>query len=48
MSNICQHLYIIGVEVWFSRKWEGVWLWRISGSYSQRMMWMTLRRVLVF
>jgi len=29
MSNICQYLYIIGVEVWFSRKWEvlgGVWL----------------------
>jgi len=29
MSNICQHLYIIGVEVWFSRKWEvlvAVWL----------------------
>jgi len=26
----------------------GVWLWRISGSYSQEMMWLTLRWVLVF
>jgi len=39
MSNICQYLYN-GVEVWFSRKWEvleGIWLWRISGGYSQEM-----------
>jgi len=27
---------------------EGVWLWRISGGYSQEMMWLTLWWVLVF
>jgi len=27
---------------------EGVWLCRISGGYSQEMMWLTLRLVFVF
>jgi len=27
---------------------EGVWLWRISGGYSQVMIGLTLPRVLVF
>jgi len=25
--------------------WRYVWLWRISGGYSQEMMWLTLRVV---
>jgi len=31
----------------FNKKWgkivEGIWLWRISGDYSQEMMWLTLQ-----
>jgi len=27
---------------------EGIWLWRISGGYSQEFMWLTLWWVLVF
>jgi len=36
----------------FYKNWgfylEGVWLWWIIGSYSQEMMWLTLRLVFVF
>jgi len=45
MFTICQHLYTFGVEVWFTRIGkivEGVWLWRISGGYSQEMMGLVL------
>ena len=43
-------MFRVGVEVYFTRMglWRVVWLWRISGGYSQVIMWLTLCGVLRF
>ena len=52
LTTLQEHLYTFGVEVKFRRivgfYLEAVWLWRISGGYSQEMMDVTLRGELVF
>jgi len=51
ITNVNQYLMFVLRNILQERcgfYFESVWLWRISGGYSQEMMGMPLPRVLVF